>query len=456
MVVKKALTIAGSDSGGGAGIQADLKTFAALGVHGMSVITSITAQNTYEVRAVHDIPLEVIKSQFEAVVDDIGVDAAKTGMLSTAEIIKLVASLIRKYGIPLVVDPVMIAKSGAPLLREDAVATLVKELIPLATVITPNKPEAERLSGMKINNLEDARIVAKRLVSDLGATAAVVKGGHMSDEYSVDVMYFDGKFYEFKAPRMRSKNTHGTGCSFSAAIAAELAKGKTIPEAVKTAKEFITTAIAYGLPIGKGYGPVNPTAWQLMPAEKYRVLQMLEEAVRLFESNSGIITPLIPESQLDIVMAIPKFYVRGVADVAGIPGKVIKVKDRVKTISSPRFGVVSNLSKMLIKLLNLYDGVLAAATIRYDELVDKAIKESGLKSVHADFNEYLRESGVEALTTVSGEPTTAPDVLIDKGAWGRESLAVVLGRDALEVAGKVLRIAETYRKVMMRLGSASN
>ncbi|MEM1680795.1 MAG: bifunctional hydroxymethylpyrimidine kinase/phosphomethylpyrimidine kinase [Sulfolobales archaeon] len=440
MTVKKALTIAGSDSGGGAGIQADLKTFAALGVHGMSVITSITAQNTYEVRAVHDVPLEIIKSQFEAVVEDIGVDAAKTGMLSSSEIIELVASLIRRYNITLVVDPVMVAKSGAPLLREDAVNTLISKLIPLATVITPNKPEAEKLANMEIRDLNDAKAVAKKLVDDLGATSAVVKGGHMTDEESVDVMYYEGRFYEFKAPRLRSKNTHGTGCSFSAAIAAELAKGKPIPEAVRIAKEFITTAIAYGLPIGRGYGPVNPTAWQLIPAERYRVLQSLKDAVEFIKANSQYIVHLIPESNSEILMTLPKHYVRSHADIAGIPGKIIKVGDKVKTLSHPEFGIHSNLSKIVMMLLNTYDTVRAAASIKYDELVVKAVSELGFKA------EYLEGATNESLRPTS--EISAPDVLFDKGGWGREPLTIVLGYDALDVVNKILKIAVRYEALV--------
>ncbi len=448
MVIRKALTVAGSDSGGGAGIQADLKTFAALGVHGMSVITSITAQNTYEVRAVHDIPLEVIKSQFEAVVDDIGVDAAKTGMLSNSRIIELVASLIRKYDVKVVVDPVMIAKSGALLLREDAVDTLIKELIPLATVVTPNKPEAERLSNTLIKDLSDAKVVAKKLVDGLGATAAVVKGGHMSEEESVDVMYYEGRFYEFRALRVRSKNTHGTGCSFSAAIAAEIAKGKPIPEAVRTAKEFITTAIAYGLPIGKGYGPVNPTAWQLLPAERYRVLQILEDAVKLVENRSSYLVNLIPESQSEIVMTLPKHYVRGVADVAGVPGKIVRVRDKVRATHPPKFGVDSKLSKVLIRLVGTYEGVSAAASIKYDELVDMVVKELGLKVEYVDLDVYLRQSA-ETLGSALRE-SAAPDILFYRGGWGREPLSVVLGSDALDVVGKMLRIGERYEAVVSK------
>ncbi|MEM2757377.1 MAG: bifunctional hydroxymethylpyrimidine kinase/phosphomethylpyrimidine kinase [Sulfolobales archaeon] len=448
MVIRKALTIAGSDSGGGAGIQADLKTFAALGVHGMCVITSITAQNTYEVRAVHDVPLEIIRSQFEAVVEDIGVDAAKTGMLSNSEIIELVASLIKKYNITLVVDPVMVAKSGAPLLREDAVNTLINKLIPLATVITPNKPEAEKLSGKQIKDLNDARLVAKQLVDGLGARAAVVKGGHMSDVESIDILYFDGKFYELKAPRIESKNTHGTGCSFSAAITAELAKGRTIVEAVKTAKEFITTAIAYGLPIGRGHGPVNPTAWQLIPSEKYRTLKMLKDAINTLESHSSYFINLIPESQSEVVMTLPKHYVKSVDDIAGIPGKINKVKNKVKIVAPPEFGVKSYLSEVLIRIMNTYDEIRAAASIIYNELLNEVMKELGLNVMYLrDKDSYLEIITKNSISTEGKR--NLPDVLIYEGGWGKEPLSIVVGSDALDVVNKLLKIAEVYNKKLL-------
>jgi hydroxymethylpyrimidine/phosphomethylpyrimidine kinase len=247
-----ALTIAGSDSGGGAGIQADLKTFAVMGVHGMSAITSITAQNTREVRAIFDLPPEMVLAQIEAVVDDLGVDAAKTGMLSNSGIIGAVARAVDRYGFPLVVDPVMIAKSGAPLLREEAVETLVKELVPRATVITPNRMEAEKLTGLRISSVADAREAAMVIVEELGSEAAVVKGGHIEGEFSVDVLYYKGEFYEFKARRINKTTDHGTGCAFSASIAAGLAKGRGVVEAVSVAKEFITLAVDYGLELGGG------------------------------------------------------------------------------------------------------------------------------------------------------------------------------------------------------------
>jgi len=438
-MIRKALTIAGSDSGGGAGIQADLKTFAALGVHGMSVITSITAQNTYEVRAVHDVPLDVIKAQFEAVVEDIGVDAAKTGMLSNSAIIELVASLISKYGVTLVVDPVMIAKSGAPLLREDAVDTLIKRLIPLATVITPNKPEAERLSGIKISSLDDAKVVAKKLVEELGAKAAVVKGGHMSGGESIDVLYYEGRFYEFRAPRIESRNTHGTGCSFSAAITAELAKGRSIPEAVKLAKEFITTAIMYGLPIGRGYGPINPTAWQLIPAEKFNILVELKNSVGVLESSGKYVNPLIPETPSYIVMALPKHYARDINAVAGTP--IVRLWGSVKAVVEPGFGVCREFGELLLKVMEFNPDVRALMSIKYNEKLVEVVSRLGFKKLSIGLREALRSGG---LGIYSEELSKELDVIFDEGGWGLEPLTMVLGRNSLEVTEKVLKIGREY------------
>jgi len=254
-----ALTIAGSDSGGGAGIQADLKTFAAFGVHGTSAITAITAQNTIAVTDIHEVPVRVIRAQIDAVVGDIGVQAAKTGMLASTEIIEAVCTAIREHGIEkLVVDPVMVAKGGARLLHNDAIASLYRYLLPLALVVTPNLPEAEVLLGRSLRTLDDRRQAARDLVA-LGPRVAVVKGGHAdSDEQGVDV-YWDGKdLVELKGHRIHTKNTHGSGCVFSAAIAAGLAKGQDPMEAVRAAKAFITIAIEHSLDIGKGHGPVNP------------------------------------------------------------------------------------------------------------------------------------------------------------------------------------------------------
>jgi hydroxymethylpyrimidine/phosphomethylpyrimidine kinase len=256
MKLPVALTVAGSDSGGGAGIQADLKTFAALGVHGTSALTAVTAQNTLGVSDYVELPLDIIRAQIDQVVSDLSPTAVKTGMLSSPEIIEVVAAAIEELELSnLVVDPVMVAKGGARLLREEAVATLLQRLVPLAAVITPNLPEAEVLLGRAIRSLAEREDAARRLL-ELGCGAVVVKGGHAAGAADA---FFDGKtFLWLEADRVPTSNTHGSGCAFSAAIAGGLARGLDTVTAVEEAKAFITGAIAHALEVGHGHGPVNP------------------------------------------------------------------------------------------------------------------------------------------------------------------------------------------------------
>lgn len=257
--MKRVLTIAGSDSGGGAGIQADLKAITLLGAFGMSAITALTAQNTVAVTAVHEVPLDFIRAQIDAVFSDIGVDAVKTGMLAAPAIVELVADRLRHYRPSVVVvDPVMIAKSGAPLLAAEARSTLARALLPLATVVTPNLHEASALIGREIRDEVAMRRAAEEIHA-LGASAVLVKGGHLEGE-AVDLL-FDGRgFHVFRAPRVETKNTHGTGCTYAAAIATYLAQNLPLAEAVGAAKRFITEAIRHGLNLGQGHGPTNPYA----------------------------------------------------------------------------------------------------------------------------------------------------------------------------------------------------
>jgi hydroxymethylpyrimidine/phosphomethylpyrimidine kinase len=260
MVVKipRALTIAGSDSGGGAGIQADLKTFTAFKVFGLSVLTSITAQDTQSVHGIYDLPPDFVKLQIDAVVSDIGVDAAKTGMLSNEAIISALTDKIKQYRIKkLVVDPVMRAKSGSALLKSEAEKALIKGLLPLAFVVTPNLLEAEVLSAIKISSIEDMKEAAKRIKS-IGCEYVLIKGGHINWlQQATDILY-DGKdFYEFTSPRIETKNTHGTGCTYSAAICAGLSKGLNAIEAISEAKDYVTGAIRRSFNLGKGHGPLN-------------------------------------------------------------------------------------------------------------------------------------------------------------------------------------------------------
>ncbi|MER3445474.1 MAG: bifunctional hydroxymethylpyrimidine kinase/phosphomethylpyrimidine kinase [Candidatus Dadabacteria bacterium] len=256
--IPRALTIAGSDSGGGAGIQADIKTFTAFGVFGMSAITSITAQNTESVLGIYDLPPEFVKLQIDAVLGDIGADATKTGMLSNEGIISAVAEKIKEYRIEkLVVDPVMRAKSGDRLLKNESESALTQELLPLAFIVTPNIPEAEALSGIEISSIADMREAAKRIKS-LGPGYVLLKGGHIEQtSESIDILYDGEDFYNFSFPRIETKNTHGTGCTYSAAICAGLANGLGAIEAIREAKGYVTEAIRGSFNLGKGHGPLN-------------------------------------------------------------------------------------------------------------------------------------------------------------------------------------------------------
>lgn len=254
--MKTVMTIAGSDSGGGAGIQADLKTFAALGVYGTSALTAITAQNTQRVTRVLELPPELVAAQIDAIVTDIGADAVKTGMLANSAIIAVVAAKVQEHHLPnLVVDPVMVAKSGDPLLQPEAVAALREKLVPLALVITPNVPEAEVLVGHQVASDADMRRACQE-IGALGAKNVVLKGGHRAGP-AVDLLYNGKEFREFRGPRIDTTNTHGTGCTFASAIAAWLAKGATVEEAVARAKEYLTQALRHSFPIGHGRGPVH-------------------------------------------------------------------------------------------------------------------------------------------------------------------------------------------------------
>jgi len=251
-----ALTIAGSDSGGGAGIQADLKTFAAHGVYGLSAITAVTAQNTVAVTGVQEIEPELVSSQIAAVVSDFPVGAAKTGMLSSAAIIRVVAKALDDHELRVVVDPVMVAKSGDRLLRPDAVDALRNDLLPRATLLTPNVPEASDLTGLPVEDEDDMRAAGEKLLG-MGAPAVLMKGGHLDGEAVVDLLLDGSRVLRLRSHRIHTRATHGTGCTLSAAVAANLALGRTLPVAVKRARQYLRTAMLRAAPLGEGHGPLG-------------------------------------------------------------------------------------------------------------------------------------------------------------------------------------------------------
>lgn len=448
-----AMSIAGSDSGGGAGIEADLKTFAAFNVHGTVAITAVTAQNTVGVFGISDIDLDTIEKQIDVVVEDIGVDAAKTGMLHRSEVIELVSRKVRKYGFPLVVDPVMVAKSGARLLKKDAEEALIKYLIPVAKVVTPNAMEAEVLSGTQVSTIEDMKNAAKK-ISSLGCEAVIVKGGHAGlKEKAVDILYYNGKFFEIEGERFETKTTHGTGCGFSAAITACLAKGLDLVEAVMKAKEYIRYAVEFGINIGRGHGPINPLAKLYIDSEKLQILERLSKAIEILEKNSEV-AHLIPEVQSNLVESLPYDYAKNVFDVAGIAGRIIRFKDNVKAVGKPEFGASSHVARIVLTVMGHGPQYRACMNIKYSPKIVEACERLGLQVSYFD-----RKSEPEEVKKIEGGSLPwgvreailkigkVPDIIYDTGDIGKEPMVRVLGKNAVEVVEKVISIAKEYSKV---------
>jgi hydroxymethylpyrimidine/phosphomethylpyrimidine kinase len=441
--IPRALTVAGSDSGGGAGIQADLKTFAALGVHGMSAITSITAQNTYSVTRVVDLDPEMVVEQIRVCVEDIGVDAVKTGMLHTTDIIRAVADELRKISAPKVVDPVMVAKSGAPLLREDAIKTLIEELIPIADVVTPNAREAERLTGIPVKGLEDQKRAAKE-IAELGARAVVVKGGHIDGPMVRDVLYFNGDYIVLESERIQTKNTHGTGCTFASAIAAHLAHGTEIVQAVMKAKEFVTDAIRYGLDLGKGSGPVNPLWATLRKAWLYEAIENVRVATEVLERVDGI-GWICPESMINLAEVVP--YGSSNDDVVGIPGRIVNVGGKLRASSCPRPGGSRHVASAVLVAHSLDRRVRAAMNVRYDErILESAVRLGMSVSSYDRSMEPPEIKNVEGMSIRWGvreafnQAGKVTDIVYHMGDFGKEPIITIFGEDAIDVIKKLLRI----------------
>ena len=439
--MNRILTIAGSDSGGGAGIQADLKAITLLGGYGMGVITALTAQNTVGVQGIYEIPARFVEKQIDSVLSDIGADAIKTGMLMNGEIVEVVSKKIRKYGVKkVVVDPVMVAKSGDLLLRKDAQDILAKMLIPLATVVTPNLLEASVLAGLKVNSLEEMKKAARRIY-ELGTRYVVVKGGHLKG-MAIDLLYDGKKFMEMEGPRIETKNTHGTGCIFASAIATLLARGDTVPEAVRRAKTFTTMAIQSGLNLGKGYGPANPSAYLLREMERYRVIQELKRAVNILKEEK--IGGLIPEVSSNLGYALP--YAEGIEDVAAFPGRIVRFRDSVATLGGPEFGASKHVANIILTVMKFDPEYRSAMNIRYSKEKVTQLREKGLIVDHFDRRlepKRVKQKEGSSLGWGVGEVLKKlrriPDFIYDQGDIGKEPMIRVLGRTPLEVVNKILK-----------------
>jgi len=440
----RALTIAGSDSGGGAGIQADLRTFALLGCHGSSAITAATAQNSLGVQGVYPLSPEAVEAQVESVLSDIGTDAAKTGMLFSAEIIGAVARALDRRPVErLVVDPVMVAKGGAPLLRDDARDALVKEILPRAALATPNLPEAEALAGLPIRSEEDGWEACRRIL-ELGPRAVLLKGGHSEGEW-VEDRYADrdGLRETFRSRRVATRHTHGTGCTLSAAIAGHLARGDDLPDAVARAREFLLLAIQEGYALGGGHGPTNPYLAARFGGHN-ALLERLREAWEVLEEANP--ANLIPEVQSNLAEALPG--ARGFGDVAAFPGRIVRCGDRVRRVDGPRFGASRHMAKILVASARHGSPFRAVMNIRFGEDVIAACRAAGLTVEgfsRMDEPEAVKRAEGSSLewgtSSVLERCGQAPDAIYDEGDVGKEPMVRIFGRDAVEVARRVAAVA---------------
>ncbi len=447
MGVSRVLTIAGSDSGGGAGIQADLKTITVLGGFGMSVITALTAQNTLGVQGVYEVPEDFVEKQFDSVATDIGIDAAKTGMLANSRIIRVVSKKLRQYGInKLVVDPVMVAKGGAPLIVNEAKKSLIEELLPLALIITPNIPEAEELAKIKVSSIDDMKKSAE-IICGLGAKNVVVKGGHLAGN-PVDILYDGKNFHEFTSERIDTKNTHGTGCTFSAAIATKLAEGKSVFEAVKTAKEYTTTAIRFSLNIGSGHGPTNHLAHVLQESERYNCIQKLKAALqRLNAEKCGNI---IPEVQSNLGYALP--YANKAEDIAAIPGRIIRIGEETGTFGDLAFGASRHIASIILSAMKYNADYRCAMNIRFSEDIINICMSLGFdvdnfdRSDEPDDTKFKEGYSLKwGIDSVLSKRNSIPDIIFDRGDLGKEPMIRVLGKNPADVVDKVLSISKKLK-----------
>lgn len=447
----KALTIAGSDTSSGAGIQEDLKTFSMLGVYGTSVIAVLTAQNTKSVMKIREVEPGMVRAQIDAVLNDISIDAIKVGMVYSKEVVNAVASALRDVKMPVILDPIFKASTGPPLLRSDAYSSFVNKLVPLASVVTPNVFEAEKLAGMKIKSIEHAKNAAER-IARLGAKSVIIKGGHMQNKSAVDILYNNKKFVEFKGERMANKSLHGAGCTFSAALTAEIAKGKSIIDATRAANDFVRNAILNAQKIGKGLS--IPVLDGKHHANK--LLANLQRAVDKLESIDGL-GMIIPESQSNIVFAKPNAH--SIKDVAGVRGRIVKIDGNAKAASSVDFGASRHVASALLAMIHHDGSIRSAMNIKYDERIVAICEELQLK-----VSSYDRRSEPQDVKVREGMSVTwgieqavskinaVPDIVYHLGDWGKEPMILVFGKEPGEVVRRIVAILEKYRS--MYLGSS--
>jgi len=443
------LTIAGSDSGGGAGIQADLKTITMLGAYGASVITALTAQNTRAVTGIHAPSPEFVVKQMETVLQDISVDSAKTGMLFSAEIIEAVGRFFPKKKFALVVDPVCVAQSGGKLLKSDAVDALVKYVFPYADLLTPNIPEAELFASMQIRNQEDIANAAEKLLS-MGPKAVLVKGGHMESITATDWFVQKGhKPIPLIQPRVDTKNNHGTGCTLSAAIATGLGQGLEVLKAIRNAQRYLNLALRAGFDVGQGSGPPNHLAPMLKEQSKREHLEQLDRAGRRIMAMPGF-SDLVPNVRMNLALAVP--FADDENDVVAFTGGIVSTRRGDVTVAGyPSFGASVHVAKGLIAARRINPSLGAMINLRQDETVVRSLEKAGFPVTWVDAEKcppYVtaaegawEEWAVYDAMQSHENPETVRAVC-DHGGPGREPLVRILAEGCSDLLARLCALID--------------
>lgn len=429
--MEAALTVAGSDSSGGAGVQADIKAFASANVHGCAVVTCVTAQNTQDVLDIYPVPASIIQAQLSAVLSDIRIGAAKTGMLHSAEIVSLVSEGLREVDFPLVVDPVLVATVGDSLHTEGLVESLKKELLPAADILTPNVHEAAVLSGIQIDTIDDVRR-SSEVIHEMGPAYVLVKGGHIGESAN-DILY-DGKDHiEFKGHRFEGDG-HGSGCAYSALIAAFRAKGLDVIESVLKAKKRISLGFLFGYGVGNGASVVNSH----YVVDKYAVWKELAEAID--ELKAMLPVDYVPEVGMNFGYALP--LASGVDDVCALTGRLTRVGDKLSSTGYPDFGGSKHVASIILAAGKFDPAIRSAINLRYSSRTLRRCEDASLTL--ASFDRSKEPEGVSSMEWGTRQAImdagSVPDAIHDEGAKGKEPMIRLLGRNPSDVLSKLRKI----------------
>lgn len=445
--MKIALSIAGSDSGAGAGIQADLKTFSALGVYGCTAITAITAQNTKQVAEIFEISPSMVEQQIRSIMIDMRPTAIKIGMVYSSPIIDAIyRSLKKTTKIPIVLDPILTAGTGAKLLRREAYKSFVSKLIPLSTLITPNKMEAEKLADIVIKTENDI-IEASRKINKLGVKNVLVKGGHFGSEHVIDLLLDSkGDIMKFTNPRLKIKEVHGSGCNFSSAVTAYLAEGMALAQACKMANEYVHNAVKNAVNLGRGLPIANPPSVMYRDANRYHVLAELQDAAEEVSILDGFYR-LIPETQTNFAYAL--LNAAEVSDIAAVRGRIIRIENTAVPASYIKFGVSTHVASALIAYMSVNPDFRSAINIRFDKRIVDVCKSLFSVASYDRTKEPKKIKRKEGSTVAWGilaalSKNPIAEVIYHTGDVGKEPMICLFGRNPREVVNKIKAILKNY------------